>query len=182
MKTKYIILLVLSLSLCACSANYNENTEVIENDLLQQGNIEEVEEELYYGKTKQELIDQINKSLNSTLSGKADIIVKYSLEYEVDPYLATAIMLHETGCKWNCSNLMKKCNNVAGQKGSPSCNGGSYKRYDTLDEGIKGAIYNLSVNYIKKGYTTVEKINTKYAEDKSWSEKINKYIKEIKSK
>lgn len=179
---KYIVLL----SLCLASFVYLLNNEqVIEDEVLQAGNTEEIVqlvEPLYYGKTKQELIDQINKSLNSDLSNKGEIIVNYSLEYNVDPYLATAIMLHETGCKWECGSLVKKCNNVAGQKGEPSCNGSSYKKYDTLDEGIKGAIYNLYFNYIQKGLTTAEQINIKYAQDQSWHVKINKYINEIKSK
>jgi len=107
--------------------------------------------------------------------------VETSLEYGVDPYLATAIMMHETGCKWGCSNLVKKCNNVAGQKGKPSCDGGSYKKYESLDEGIKGAIYNIYVNYVKYGLLTAEQMNSKYAEDKTWSKKVNKYINEIKA-
>lgn len=189
MKTKYLILLGLCATICIIPVHMNSNKEekIVEDEVLQSGNTEEVvevieEEPLYYGKTKEELIKQINKSLKSTLSNKGEVIVNYSIEYGVDPYLATAIMLHETGCKWGCSSLVKKCNNVAGQKGGPSCNGGSYKRYDTLDEGIKGAIYNLSVNYIKKGLTTTTQINKKYAEDKTWHVKIDKYINEIKSK
>ena len=51
-------------------------------------------------------------------------------------------MLHETGCKYKCSNLVVSCNNVGGQKGSPSCGGGSYKYYATLDDGIVGHIEN----------------------------------------
>mgnify|MGYP002511620479 CR=1 FL=1 len=33
-------------------------------------------------------------------------------------YLAVAIVLHETGCKWTCSKLVRECNNVGGMKGS----------------------------------------------------------------
>ena len=99
----------------------------------------------------------------------------------LDPYLATAIILHETGCKWNCSTLVKKCNNVGGQKGKPSCNGGSYKRYDTLDEGLIGYMDNLYYNYIAKGLKTPEQIGPKYAMSKTWAGKVNKYIQEIKS-
>ena len=51
----------------------------------------------------------------------------YSLELGVDPYLAVAISMHETGCTWNCSYLLKACNNVGGQKGE-GC--GSYRAYD----------------------------------------------------
>lgn len=190
MKNKYLVLLGICLIFCIYISNNQKNKEydlldntkeIVEDNLLY-GNVEQAIEPIYYGKTKQELIDQINKSLNSDLSNKGSVIVTYSIEYNVDPYLATAIMLHETGCKWKCSNLVKKCNNVAGQKGSPSCNGGSYKKYDTLDDGIKGAIYNISINYIQKGLTTPEKMGPKYAASSTWASKINNYINEIKSK
>lgn len=190
MKNKYLVLLGICLIFCIYISNNQKNKEydlldntkeIVEDNLLY-GNVEQAIEPIYYGKTKQELIDHINKSLNSDLSNKGSVIVTYSIEYNVDPYLATAIMLHETGCKWECSNLVKKCNNVAGQKGSSSCNGGSYKRYDTLDDGIKGAIYNISINYIQKGLTTPEKMGPKYAASSTWASKINNYINEIKLK
>lgn len=87
-----------------------------------------------------------------------------------------------TGCKWECSRLVKQCNNVGGQIGKPSCNGGSYRSYETLEEGIKGFIDNLARNYINMGLTTPEQMNPKYAADKNWASKVNKYIEEIKAK
>lgn len=181
MKTKYFILLgfiIISIFLIK-----NNDKKVIDKEIFQSFNdeIKEETETLYYGKTKQELIEQINKSLKSTLTGKGEVIVNYSLEYNVDPYLATAIMMHETGCRWGCSRLVEKCNNVAGQKGGPSCNGGAYKKYNTLDDGIKGAIYNIYINYVEYGLLTAEQMNPKYAEDPKWALKVNKYINEIKS-
>lgn len=181
MKIKYLILFGFCMF---CSIHVYEVTKkdhVIENIIPETTVPNIIEEPLYYGKTKQELIDQINSSLKSDLSFKGELIVETSLEYGVDPYLATAIMMHETGCKWGCSNLVKKCNNVAGQKGKPSCDGGSYKKYESLDEGIKGAIYNIYVNYVKYDLLTAEQMNSKYAEDKTWSKKVNKYINEIKA-
>ena len=93
---------------------------------------------VYDGMTMSELTEKLNRSLKSTIAGKGDVFASYSLERGVDPYLAVSIMLLETGCNWSCSSLMRKCNNVGGQKGSPSCDGGSYKSYPSLDEGIKG--------------------------------------------
>lgn len=170
------------------SLKYNEKiTVTVENDKVLCENkavtvTTEIKEIVYDGMTLDELGEKLNKSLNSTVKGQGHIFAKYSIEYGVDPYLAVAVMLHETGCKWNCSGLAKKCNNYGGQKGSPSCNGGSYKKYETQEEGIKGYISNLSKNYIKKGLTTPKQINKKYAEDPNWYKKIEKYIKEIKSK
>lgn len=137
---------------------------------------------VYDGMTLDQLANKLNKSLGSTIAGKGSLYASYSLQMGVDPYVAVAITLQETGCKWNCSTIVKQCNNVGGMKGSPGCNGGSYKKFNTIDEGIKAYIDNLSNNYYKKGLNTVEKINTKYASSKTWSAKINRYINEIKSK
>lgn len=190
MKTKlYVSLsagLLIILGLFLLGYNYIETNKKEEytyvDDLIFENIEDEIEKIVYDGFTREELINKINKSLNSTISNKGDLIVDYSLEFDVDPYLATAIILHETGCKWECSNLVKNCNNVGGQKGSPSCNGGAYRSYETLEEGVKGCIRNLSNNYIKKGLVTPEQIGPKYAASKTWASKINYYIEEIKNK
>ena len=132
---------------------------------------------VYDGMTMSELTEKLNRSLKSTIAGKGDIFASYSLERGVDPYLAVSIMLLETGCNWSCSSLMRKCNNVGGQKGSPSCDGGSYKSYPSLDEGIKGFIDNIADNYYAYGLTTPEAMNKKYAASNMWAIKVNNYIK-----
>ncbi len=132
------------------------------------------------GQTVEEIAINLNKHLGTDLlMNKGDLIAGYCISIGVDPYLATAVMLHETGCKSKCSALVRKCNNVAGQKGAPSCNG-SYKGYSTIDEGIKGAINNLHKNYYSRGLTTVELIGPRYAESSSWVSKINSYINMLK--
>lgn len=133
---------------------------------------------VYDNLTMEELSSKINKSLKSTLTGKGELIASYSLEKGVDPYMATAIILHETGCNWECSYLVKTCNNVGGQKGS-GC--GSYSAFPSLDEGIKAFIDNLSKNYVSKGLTTPELINPKYAASTTWAVKVNGYIAKIKA-
>jgi len=133
------------------------------------------------GMTLTELTNKLNESLTSTLTNTGHYFANYYVETGLDPYLAVAIVLHETGCKWTCSKLVKECNNIGGMKGSPSCDGGSYMKYNTLEEGIKGYLNMLYKNYYKKGLTTPELINPKYAESTTWSEKINNYINEIKN-
>lgn len=150
-----------------------------ESELVALVPVEEPEVEIVYnGMTLEELGEQLDKSLKNELSGNGLFIASYSLEKGVDPYIATAIMLHETGCKWNCSRIMRQCNNVGGKKGS-GC--GSYQYYESLEQGIKKLIDYLSKNYFKKGLDTPEEINKKYATDKTWYKKINKYVKEIKA-
>lgn len=138
--------------------------------------------EVYDGLTIEELSDKLNRNLgNDYIAGKGELITTQCLEKGVDPYVAVAIILHETGCGTKCSNLARNCNNVGGQKGSPSCNGGSYKYYATLDEGIIGFVNNLSKNYYALGLNTVEAIGPKYAAGNTWPSKINWFVNKIKN-
>ena len=86
--------------------------------------------------------------------------------------------MHETGCTWNCSYLAKTCHNVGGMKGS-GC--GEYAGYDTMEEGIYAFIANIKKNYVDFGLYTADTMNPKYAEDPTWSSKVNKYYDKIKN-
>ena len=137
---------------------------------------------VYDGLTMGQLADKLNRSLKSTISGKGYLIASYSLQLGIDPYMATAIILHETGCNGTCSSLVRECNNVGGQKGGPSCGGGAYKAYPTLDEGIMGYLDNLYRNYYSYGLTTPETIGPKYAASTTWASQVNNYIALIRSR
>ena len=141
-----------------------------------------VEPIVYDGLTMNQLAEKLNRSLKSNISSKGYLIASYSLQLGIDPYIATAIILHETGCNGTCSSLVRECNNVGGQKGSPSCGGGAYKAYATLDEGIMGYLDNLYRNYYSKGLNTVETIGPKYAASTTWASQVNNYIALIKSR
>lgn len=133
------------------------------------------------GLTMEQLVIKLNNNMKNEISNMGQLYAEYSLSLGVDPYVALAITLQETGCSWKCYDKLVNCNNVGGQRGSPSCNGGSYKKYNTLEEGIKGFIDNLSDNYYKKGLNTPELMNSKYAESTEWAAKINNYVNTIKS-
>ena len=138
--------------------------------------------EVYEGMTIDELAAKLNRNLgDGYIAGKGYLIASQCIEKGVDPYVAVAIMLHETGCKHNCSSLVKTCNNVGGQKGAPGCNGGAYKAYATLDEGIIGFINNLYKNYYSKGLNTIESIAPKYAASTAWPGKIRSYVEQIRA-
>ena len=163
----------------------DKKNEKIEKTLKEEKEVstEEVEKIIVYDNmTMDELTVKLDRSLNSNIAGYGYLFASRSIELGIDPYLAVAIVLHETGCKWECSTLVKQCNNVGGQKGGPSCNGGSYKSYNTLEEGINGYMENLYNNYYAVGLNTPELMNSKYAASTTWAEKINNYILEIKAK
>lgn len=153
------------------SADITSNEEVVEEPVVERVVV-------YEDMTIEELTDKLNRVLSSDLSGTGSSFATYSISLGVDPYLAVAIAMHETGCTWDCSYLMKTCNNVGGQKGE-GCNG--YKAYDTLDDGIYGFIENIKVNYVDYGLNTAEEMNPKYAEDPEWFSKVNKYIEKIRN-
>ena len=138
--------------------------------------------EVYEGMTMEELASKLDRNLGTDiLAGKGMLIANKCIELGVDPYVAVAIMLHETGCKSSCSTLARSCNNVGGQKGSPGCNGGAYKSYATIDDGIIGHIDNLYNRYYSRGYNTVETIGPRYAQSNTWVSKINWYIGQIRA-
>lgn len=162
------------------TANYIEIEEKVESSTEEVtiASEEIIEPIVYLDMTLDDLTNQLNKSLSSNIEGMGYLIASYSLEHNVDPFMATAIMLHETGCRWNCSYIVRECNNVGGQKGS-GC--GAYGYFNTIEDGIKAFIDNLERNYINYGLTTPELINPKYAEDPNWSVNVNKYIEIIKA-
>lgn len=155
----------------------SDNNEI---NVVEEIEIEEVPEriEVYDNLTIEELTDKLNRILSSDLTNMGYAYANYCVELGVDPYLAVAISMHETGCEWNCSYLAKACNNIGGQKGS-GC--GSYAAFDTLEDGIYAFISNIKRNYVDYGLLTAEQMNSKYAEDPGWSYKVNKYIEKIKN-
>ena len=135
--------------------------------------------EVFEGMTLDEIANQLEKTLRNDLSGHGYFIAQKSIEYGVDPFIATAIMMHETGCGQNqCSSLARNCYNFGGQKG-PGC--GAYRKYNSIDEGLEGMIANLYRNYYAYGLTTVEQIGPKYAESDTWVSKINWYVNKIRT-
>ena len=154
------------------------NEEMVSDEIITTPEIKEEKIIVYENMTYEELVDKLNRTLSSDLTGMGYAYATYSLELGVDPYLAVAISMHETGCTWNCSYLLKACNNVGGQKGE-GC--GEYKAYDTLEEGIYGFILNIKNKYVDYGLLTAEQMNPKYAEDPMWASKVNKYIEKIRN-
>ena len=167
------------------ASEYKEENIELNDDEIKEETLKEEEEELvperivvYDDMTIDELTDKLNRTLSSDLANMGYAFANYSIELGVDPYLAVAIAMHETGCTWNCSYLAKVCNNVGGQKGT-GC--GEYQAYDTIEEGIYGFISNIKRNYVDYGLMTADEMNPKYAEDPTWSSKVNNYIEKIKN-
>lgn len=158
----------------------NEKLDLISNLGKEDNLVRRVE--VYANLTLSELSEKLNKSMKGTISDKGELLASYSLEKGVDPYLALGIILLESGCNYKCSTLTSQCFNVGGMKGSPGCWGGSYKAFNSIDEGIKAFIDNLSRNYYAYGLTTPEAMNRKYAESDTWAMKVRNYMSSIAAK
>ena len=156
--------------------NNTENTTVEQSTPV----VEKVVSEpvVYEGMTLNELASKLNRSLKNELTDKGYLYASYSIEKGVDPYLAVAISLEETGCNYNCSSLLKSCNNVGGMKGS-GC--GAYGAFSSLDDGIRAFIDNIYRNYVAYGLTTADTMNSKYAENPRWKTNVNNYINIIRN-
>ena len=173
----------------ATSANHmiNKKEEKIiseENPLLKEIKMETtnaslLRQEVYEGMTIDELAEKLNRTLKNEISGQGYTIANKCIELGVDPYIATAIIMHETGCgQSRCSNIARNCYNFGGQKGT-GC--GAYKRYNSIEEGLEGMITNLYKNYYAYGLNTVESIGPRYAESNTWVGKINWYVNKIRN-
>lgn len=159
----------------------NSNALVLDEDIeMKKDSNLEVRQIVYDGMTLKELGEKLDRSMGSSLDGYGEYFASYALEKGVDPYLALGIVLLETGCKWGCSKLARECYNIGGQKGTPSCNGGSYRRFNSMEDGIRGFIDNLS-GYYASGLTTPEAMNPRYAESSTWAIKVRNYMSQIRA-
>ena len=57
--------------------------------------------------------------------------------------------------------------------------GSIYRKFNTIEEGIKFAINKLNT-YYSKGKTTTSEIGPYYASDSKWSQRVNNYINKLK--
>lgn len=134
------------------------------------------QEVVYENITLGQLADQLDRNLNSTLAGQGLTFATYAVDLGIDPYLAVAIVLHETGCKWSCSGAVNNYYNVGGMMGN-----GGLLHFNSLEEGIDAYMHNLYNNYVSKGLTTADSMASKYAASPTWASNVNSYINQIKA-
>ena len=149
-------------------------TDKVDNADISKIAVDIERKEVYDGLTIEELSFKLNKYLKNkgVLANHGTLIATQSLVYGVDPYVAVAIMMHETGCNSSCSRLVRNKNNVGGMRGRSG-----WQSFATLEDGINGFLSNLSRNYYKKGLDTPEKMAHKYAGGStSWAGKIRNYM------
>lgn len=121
------------------------------------------------------VVSKLSNSLSGVLSGKAEFFTETCKEYGVDPYLAAAISIWETG--HGTSALAVNNNNIGGMR-----YGGQWLYFDTIEAGIEAFVKNIANNYISYGMTTPETMVNKYAEGSAgWVNGVNSIIYTIEN-
>ncbi len=175
-----VVLLVLLVTIGVIVVVNTKEEKVIEREVLASAKIKEDPVIVYDNMTMEELIDKLNRVMHSDLEGKGELFAVHSIEMGVDPYVALAIVFQETGCYYGyCSYNVSVCNNIGGMVGG-GCNG-IYIYYDNIDAGIIGFIDNLAYGYFYQGLTTPELMNSKYAADPLWAQRVNNYVNIIRN-
>ena len=158
------------------------NKEVIDDTNNDNGPEVPVEEiTTYNGESIEEIGKKMERMFSKTLlEGLGEHVSRTSIKESVNPYLVGGIILENTNCKIDCSILLKHCNNLSGLMGEPGCFGGSYTKYNTMEDSVSDL-----VRYISKSYPNLEmqqpyKMFKSYGKNETWAFKVNKYMEELK--
>ena len=174
--------------------NYT-NSIIVNNDLIiylngndkndldneEENNEEEVVDTSYNGESIEQIGKKIDRLFTKTnLEGQGEFIARTSISKSVNPYLIGGIILESTSCKVDCSILLRQCNNVSGMKGDPGCFGGTYKKYDKIEDGISDLVNKISKDFASSEMQVPNKMFKGYGKNEIWVFKVNKYMEELK--
>ena len=131
--------------------------------------------------------NKINNYLSGELSGYGELIAKYSIVNDINPYLVAGMIIENTECSDTCSVLVSKCNNVGKllyNKDSlteTACFGGYYQSFRSIDDSIKNYIKYIKINFNDKELNTPSLIYKTYKKDVRWVFRVNDNIDKIKN-
>ncbi len=161
--------------------NLNNNSIIDDIDVMLENSL------AYEGEDAVIIGNKINKFLKAEMYGYGELISKYSIINNVNPYLVAAMIIENTECEEKCSVLVTKCNNVGklyynkDSLDGTSCFGGNYQNFSSIDESIKVYIKYIKTNFYDNDLTTPGTIYVSYKKDVRWVFIVNKYIDQIKS-
>ena len=162
-------------------SNLQDNTIIDDIDVMFENNLsyEEVDAVVIGNK--------INTGLHGELSGYGELISKYSIVNNINPYLAAGMIIENTECSDTCSVLVTKCKNVgkiAYNKemiGETACFGGYYRSFSNIEDSIKAYIKFIRKNFYDKELTTPGTIYKSYNKDVRWAFRVNNYMEQMKN-
>jgi hypothetical protein len=130
---------------------------------------------------------KIDNYLKAEIFGYGEFIAKYSIVNNVNPYLVAGMIIENTECDEECSILVTKCNNVGKitynkeNALETSCFGGSYQKFDSIENSIRVYIKYIKTNFYDKELTTPAAIYKSYKKDVRWVFRVNQTIDKIKN-
>ena len=131
--------------------------------------------------------NKINTLLKGELAGYGELISKYSIVNEVNPYLVAAMIVENAECDETCSVLVTKCHNIGktlynkDSIGETACFGGYYRNFKTIEDSIKTYIKYIKTNFYEKEKTTPSTIYSSYRKDVRWVFRVNSYMEQMKN-
>lgn len=127
-----------------------------------------------------------NKSdKNSIFADNVEAFYNAEQKYKVNGIFIAAVGIHESG--WGTSYLAKEKKNLFGYKAYDRDPINSAQDFESYEEAINTIAQALSKNYLTPSGsfyygTTIEAINTKYASDSTWHEKVYSYMEYLYDK
>ena len=131
--------------------------------------------------------NKINTGLHAEISGFGELIAKYSIVNNVNPYLVAGMIVENAECGETCSVLVTKCKNVgklAYNKemiGETACFGGYYRSFSNIEDSIKAYIKYIRKNFYDKELTTPGTIYNAYKKDVRWAFRVNSFMEQMKN-
>ncbi len=165
----------------------NSQTNLSNNHLVEDLDIMLRTDLSYDNEDASVIANKINMYLKTEMENKGEVISKYAIASEVNPYLVAAMILEESRCDSECSFLVKRCNNVGrmyydkDNMGEVACYGGSYQKFDSLDNSIRAYIKYINTNFYSKDLTTPTSIAKEYKRDLRWVFRVNQFMEKIKN-
>ena len=146
---------------------------------------EKEEEKVVDTKFNGESIEAIGKKFDkytkkTPLEGYGEFIARTSINKGVNPYLISGIILENSNCKIECSVIFKECNNLTGLKGEPGCFGGTYKKYEKIEDSISDLVNQINKDYYTKEMQAPYKMYKTYGKNSSWALKVSNFMDAIK--
>ena len=152
-------------------------------EIVKEDDVEEIELTDYDGEEVDTIASKLEKNFVKTaLEGYGKFIASNSIKKGVNPYLIGGIILESTSCKNECTIIFKYCNNVASIKGEPGCFGGSYKVYNTVNDGILDLINIIKDSYSDKDMQNPNKMYKSFGKNATWAFKVSNIMEEMKRK
>ncbi len=161
-------------------ANLEKNTLMEELDVMLKTDLS------YEGEDAVVIGHKIDNYLKDKMASKGEVISKYAINSNLNPYLVAAMIIEESNCDSECSFLVQKCNNVAklyyneNDMTQASCLGGYYQKFNSVDDSIRSYVKYVETNFYNQKLTTADAIAKNYNKNVRWVFRINQKIDLLK--